>query len=119
MKDLIFDLPAPISTNELFRNVPKVGRVKTTKYKHWQEEAGWIINAANKGRETYFGPVHVIIYVTDKWRGDLDNAQKSVLDSIQNFHVIKNDSQVTKITAERANIKGVRVIVRAAESEAA
>ena len=118
MKELIFDLPKPISTNDLFRNVAKVGRVKTTNYKHWLEEAGWIINTAKRGQEMYFGPVSVVIYLSDKWRGDGDNCVKSIFDAIEAAGVIKNDRQVIEHSVKRANIKGVRVIVRAAESEA-
>lgn len=44
-----FRLPAPPSTNNLYRNVSRKGRVKTAAYKAWCEYAGWDVKAQWNG----------------------------------------------------------------------
>lgn len=107
----VFDLPKPISTNELFRN-GKGGRYKTARYVTWLRGAGWMIKAHTPKIRQLREPCEAHIYVTSKWRGDLDNALKGLLDSMQEFGVVLNDKLITKITIERAEIEGCRVAIR-------
>lgn len=112
------DLPRPLSTNNLFFNTKK-GRVKTREYCTWINSAGWEIKARSPKLTQLRDPCEVHIYVTTKFRGDLDNSAKCVLDALQAFGVILNDKLVCKLTLERAEIEGCRVAVRAIRAEAA
>lgn len=115
----VFDFPKPVSTNALFFNRRGGGRAKTKEYCTWLRAAGWAVKAKQPKPKQLREPCEVHLYVTDKWKGDIDNASKCCLDALQEFGVILNDKLVTRLTVERANVEGVRVIVRPFQAEAA
>lgn len=114
----VFDFPRPISTNALFFN-RRGGRTKTKEYCTWLRAAGWAVKTKQPKAKQLREPCEVHLYVTDKWKGDIDNASKCVLDALQEFGVILNDKLVTRLTVERAAVEGVRVVVRPFQAEAA
>lgn len=107
----VIDLPRPLSTNNLFFNT-KRGRVKSNEYVTWIRAAGWNIKAHTPKIKQLREPCEVHLYVTTKFRGDIDNSAKCVLDALQEFGVVLNDKLVTKLTIERADVEGVRVAIR-------
>ena len=110
-----FDLPKPVSTNNLYYTAQKTGkRHKTARYCTWLREAGWMIRAASPKVRQITGACEVSLTLSRSWRGDIDNI-KCVLDAMQNFGVILNDKQVERITIERADIEGCRVSIRPIE----
>lgn len=103
MTGYVFEIVSPPSVNNLFRNVPGKGRVRTERYKIWLQAARWdVLLDCNKPRqiETLTGPVEISIDL-GKSRGDIDNRAKPVLDLLVNTHVIRDDSQVQLLVIAR------------------
>lgn len=93
----------------MFANANGVGRVKTSKYKAWREEAGWMLRAARpKG---VHGRVRVELTVSNEYGGDLDNCIKAVLDVLQAVGIVVNDRQVKVLFAQYGAVAGMRVAV--------
>ncbi len=89
-----FHLPIPPSVNELFRNVPGKGRVKTQVYNDWRAHALTSI------RMQQLTPIdgHVLIRLNVEMAGnraDLDNRVKAIFDAIVEAKIIRDDSLVT------------------------
>lgn len=97
---MLVRLPVPPSVNAMYRNVPKVGRVKTADYKAWLNHAGTLLNLA---RVTPFGKMRVELglMIPQRVKGDLDNRIKAVQDLLVAHKIIDDDTQVWKIVAER------------------
>jgi Holliday junction resolvase RusA-like endonuclease len=87
-------LPVPISTNNLFRNVEKIGRVATSDYKAWQKNAAQRL-AAQRPLPAFALPVDIVLLVGEKGVGEMDsdNAAKAFLDALVKAKVIRNDSK--------------------------
>lgn len=87
-------MPPPISTNHLFRNVEKVGRVATSHYKAWQRDARDRLQAQRPLPE-FIKPVSITIFVGEKAVGDMDsdNTAKAYLDAIVKAKIIKDDNR--------------------------
>ena len=83
-------VPVPPSTNSLYRNVPKVGRVKSGAYKAWREEAGWRLNGQRPPQLK--GEVKIDFSVPRNNQRDLDNEQKAILDLLVEMRVIERDN---------------------------
>jgi crossover junction endodeoxyribonuclease RusA len=92
-------LPMPPSTNNLFVNVPKRGRVPSGRYRQWKTAAGLMLNVQRPHR--VIGSVRVLIYVPEKTRGDIDNRVKAVLDLLVAHGVIEDDKHVHSLTIAR------------------
>lgn len=90
----------PISVNAAYRNVPKIGRVKTTKYKNWQKDVGAQLSI--QGLEKVCGEVEVSIFCRrpDKRKRDIDNLVKAVLDLLVAHNLIEDDRNVVKVSAQ-------------------
>lgn len=108
-------LPKPPSTNNLFVNVPRRGRVISNEYDAWREAAGWDLVSARPGKIK--GQVSVEIAVEDKGNRDLDNCSKAILDLLVTHGVIEGDSRkyVRNINLHWEDIEGVRITVKAEE----
>lgn len=104
------EFPAPISTNALFRNVAGSGRVKTSQYRAWIEDAGWRIVMAKPCRIMGAAEVHILI--SNASRIDADNAAKAVLDVLTKHQVIEDDRRVRKLTIEFGDTPSQLVSVR-------
>lgn len=119
---IIVDLPMPPSANRIWRS--NRGRVHRSKeYSAWRDAAYWLIRRATNGAQMV-GPVHVLIDISHKGRGDADNKIKPVLDALVHALAIGGDDKkhVWSVTAEWAapekQIEGVRVYVASASNPA-
>lgn len=111
-----FALPAPISTNALFTNVPGKGRVVSKAYAAWKREAAQLL-MAQRARPIE-PPYRVSLTIPAEWRGDLDNAAKAPLDALQAAGVIRDDRLVSALAiARHAGGKGISAIVEHAGTE--
>lgn len=108
------DLPRPISNNDLWRPNGRGGIRCTDVYKAWKEEAGYCINAMRLGAVK--GPYALTLRVSEKWRGDLGNAEKAVSDLLQEHQIIENDRLCQRLLVERASVPGLSVLVASTSS---
>ena len=93
-------LPWPISVNRAYRNVPKVGRVKTEALRKWIEEAGRHLHLQQiSSFETMLGRLKLTIHANppDKRRRDYSNIIKVVEDLLKEWEVYKDDSQIKDV----------------------
>lgn len=85
-----FEITTPPSTNELYSNAPKVGRIKTQKYKAWISTiSGELLIQRVKPQKS---PVSIHVTVPKNNRRDLDNYLKPILDAMSGFKVIEGDT---------------------------
>lgn len=105
-------LPRPPSVNSLFFNKPGKGRVKTSEYRAWRIEAGWMLEMQKP--QAIKGPVRVEYLVEDKGKTDLGNLEKAITDLLVSHGLIEGDGRevVRRIAMEWAQIDGVRVTVK-------
>jgi len=81
----------PPTLNNLFANVPGVGRVATKEYRLWQAEASLLLLSQRPGRiEGRFRAV-LTFRRPDNHRRDLDNLAKPVLDALVKAGAIDGD----------------------------
>lgn len=85
-------IPTPPSVNSLYRNVPKIGRVKTKGYMTWLNVAVPILRAEIPRID---GSVAVFLQVSDKHTGDIDNRIKAALDALVTAERIQGDDKRT------------------------
>lgn len=102
-------LPLCPSTNELFANVPKVGRVKTGRYRTWLQAAGWSVNAARL--KPIKGAVAVTIALPIAMPGDIDNRAKGALDLLVRHALIEDDRHVHALTLRRCLVGDAKEMV--------
>lgn len=106
------DLPAPISSNAIWRNVVIGGKPRTLKskaYLQWISDAGAMLNAQRPGMIE--GHYALTVTVTNKSRIDLDNTIKAVNDLLQSQGVVTNDRLCEEISVRRGNVSGMSVLV--------
>lgn len=99
MQEVRYTLPFPPSVNTLFRNLPKGGRVKTTRYKEWINKAAGIFDTQPHKR--IHGDnleLNIMLYRPDKRKRDLDNYLKALLDFLVTTKVIDDDSCINWIS---------------------
>ena len=87
-------LPGPISTNNLFVNVPGKGRSISPEYRAWKIRAAQCL-AADLHLPRYALPVDITLFVGEKDVGnmDSDNTAKAYLDALKKAKVIHDDSR--------------------------
>ena len=87
-------LPAPISTNHLFVNVPGRGRSMSSEYKAWKKVAAQCLGA-QAPLPRYALPVEITLYVGENGVGnmDSDNTAKAYIDALKTARVIHDDSK--------------------------
>ena len=92
-------LPVPPSVNAMYRNVLRVGRVKTAAYKTWQAEAlQTAIAHGAKGQITGAYAIHIEIDRPDiKRRRDLGNYLKAIEDFCVAARYVADDSLCQRI----------------------
>lgn len=109
---VLIDLPLPPSVNQLYRNAPGRGRVKTDRYKTWINAAGWELKSQRPRRLSGSYALTMLCERKDKRRRDLGNLIKAVEDLLVTHHVVEDDSRCEKIALEWSPvIKGCRVFV--------
>lgn len=109
---IVVTLPVPPSVNALFFNAKK-GRVRTSIYNDWRNEAGWMLKQQKAKAIT--GPVSIAYQVEDKGRFDLGNIEKAITDLLVTHGMIEGDDRavVRKISMEWVSgISGCRVTVK-------
>lgn len=108
---------APPSLNNIYVNIPKIGRVKSSRYKTWRSAAGWDIKAAiGPSFETYTCPVVLDLTVEKpRNRSDISNRIKAVEDLLTEMGVIADDSLVMEVRARWGQVKGARIELRPAD----
>lgn len=105
----------PPSTNGLYANVPKRGRVRSERYRSWSNVAGWELKRQRPG--TIKGHVALTIEVErkDARRQDVSNRIKAVEDLVVEHGIIEDDSLVTKVEAEWTDGPGCKITIRPSE----
>jgi Holliday junction resolvase RusA-like endonuclease len=78
MNRICITLPKPPTVNQLYRNVPRKGRVRTEHYNRWRQHAGWLVQAERfrpiNGRYRFCLEIH------EDDPADVDGRVKAVLD---------------------------------------
>lgn len=85
-------LPFPPPLSACFSNVPGKGRVPTSRYKKWTEEALWTIRAQKPRKHAGEVSVSVGLVAPDKRARDAGNLDKAICDVLVKAGVIKDDS---------------------------
>jgi crossover junction endodeoxyribonuclease RusA len=112
---IVIDLPFPPSVNHYYRHVGP--RILISR--EGREYRGCVCAiVARMGIRGVTAPleipldVRIEVFPPDRRRRDLDNLQKSLLDSLQHAGIYRDDSQVSRLTVERlAVIRGGRITV--------
>jgi Holliday junction resolvase RusA-like endonuclease len=94
-------LPRPPSVNQLYRNVPNVGRVKTAAYKSWIQAAGWILKAMHR-KPRIEGKYWLLVEVGPT-RADIDNLFKAMNDLLQSHEIVTNDNKAEDLRIKRSD----------------
>lgn len=116
---MTLSLPFPPTTNNLFRNVPGKGRVKSDAYKKWLAEAAWLVRQQRPTPILGSYSLAIVADRPDRRARDLDNLTKAVGDLLKHAGVITDDHLAKSIVlawsdAEPKKPGGVRVTVVAA-----
>lgn len=115
MTTVRLELPRPPSANNLYRNVPGKGRVRSNEYKRWQQQAGWVLQAARPGALQGAVMVHYLVPdPRDRRRRDIDNLAKPLTDLLVKHGVIEDDSLLRAVTLEYGDTETVVATVEAA-----
>lgn len=105
-------LPAPISTNDIWRAFVRNGRatnIKSKKYRDWIIDAGKVLEAQAPGCVP--GRYSLRIKVPKKCRIDLDNCVKCVGDLLQEHRVIENDRYMDELIVSRGDDESMNVMI--------
>jgi Holliday junction resolvase RusA-like endonuclease len=111
---LIISLPVPPSSNMAYRNVPGIGRVKTSDHRAWKREAGIIakLQYRQQGSPAIEKPYRMLIKVNINRRGDIMNREKLLTDLLVELGIIPDDCWCDEITIYRSNaIPGCEVVI--------
>jgi Holliday junction resolvase RusA-like endonuclease len=102
-------LPPPISTNNLFANVPGRGRIVTKDYLAWKRHAAQTI-FAQRPLLRIVGPVAVTFFVGEVGIGqmDSDNTAKAYLDALVKAQVIRDDKRSVVRQSRAVWVPGLR-----------
>lgn len=100
---LALTLRLPPSVNALYRNVARVGRVKTAAYRAWINAAHYSIIAQASPPRLVEPPYYVAIRLPMRMRGDVSNRIKAIEDACVKAGVMVDDSRVYAVTVRRDN----------------
>lgn len=99
---------APPTTNTLYANAAKGGRVKSQRYRTWKVAAGWDIRQAKWSKVN--GPVLLDLTVKrTNSRSDISNRIKAMEDLLVDMEVIDDDRNVMEVRARWGDVEGCRV----------
>lgn len=112
----------PPSTNALYRNAPRVGRVKTRDYKTWLNAAGWQLKEQRVGHVS--GPYFLHLALArpkDKRRRDIDNRIKAASDLLVSLGITDDDAKAEdcRVFYDDTLAEGCVITVGSVEAEAA
>jgi crossover junction endodeoxyribonuclease RusA len=112
-KQVVVELPPPPSSNNLFLSRGR-RRVRTPRYRAWQEAAGWQLLVQRPGRIT--GPWQADITLPSGVRGDIDNRVKAILDLLVAHRIVADDKFCQRVSIEKTDeTESVLITVRAAK----
>lgn len=100
---VILTLPFPPTTNTLYVNVPRKGRVKSEGYKAWISAAGWELKLQRPAHVPGRYRLALTLTAPDRRARDADNLIKAVSDLLKAHDVIDEDSLAKSVTAEWAD----------------
>lgn len=107
----VITLPIPPSSNNMFINIPKRGRVKSGKYKAWTIAAGLLLNSQHPAPVR--GPVSIAIKVKRPTaNSDVDNRSKAVIDLLVQQNIIDDDRNVERVSIEWADVQSCEVVIQ-------
>ena len=91
-----FTIPTPPSANNLFRNIPGKGRVKS---RHYEDFVRMAVAAIRRQAVPHLAGHVIAIFGVERMsvQADIDNRLKAMLDAIVEAGVIEDDSLVTAI----------------------
>lgn len=94
------DCPIPPSLNRMWR-IGKRHVYKDPKVNRWRREFWycWIL-ARPKDFKTIDGPFVAEVLVSSKYKRDVDNNAKGIMDACQAVGIISNDGNARKVTQE-------------------
>lgn len=103
--------PMPPSTNRLFANVARKGRVRSRVYSDWSTEAGWALKA--QPRHSFPGDVELLFRIGPRdRRSDCTNRIKAAEDLLVEHGIVADDRFVVRATIEWADdVKGCEVTI--------
>ncbi len=95
--DLVFRLPLSPPVNNLYLNMPRVGRVKSKRYRAWEAAADqWYALQKLHVEPKVSGPYSCEI-VLPKVRGDIDGRPKAILDWCVSRNVTDDDKHLVRL----------------------
>lgn len=89
MNELV--MPFPPTTNNLYRNAGSRGRVKTSAYRLWLQEAALLLRAQRAPRVAGSYSLAITADRPDNRRRDLGNLEKAVSDCLVQAGVVEDD----------------------------
>ena len=99
-----FEIPLiPISVNAMYLNIHGRGRIKSPRYRVFEQECGQYIPKEFMNGDL---DVEVNFYFPTKRRADVDNFAKSLLDTLVKYRLMNDDSQIKRLTLEKFYDKG-------------
>lgn len=104
-----FDITVGPSVNTMYRNVPGVGRVKSSDYKKWLKAAEFDVLLQKLKQDKPIPPLCLTIRVPDsKGRGDISNRVKAIEDLLVRMRLVPddNDKIIRKLIVEVGAAKG-------------
>ena len=86
-------LPFPPSVNDMFLNNRGrgKGRIPSSAYRAWKEEAGWMLKAQHI--KPHIGSFRLVIQLDDRRNGDCDNRVKPLCDFLVTQGIIQGDQK--------------------------
>jgi Holliday junction resolvase RusA-like endonuclease len=107
-------LPFPPTVNNLFRNVPGKGRVRTGHYRLWLQEAALLLRAQRAPSLKGSYRLTISAVRPDNRRRDIANLEKAVSDCLVHAGVIEDDHMAQSILlmwSDSAPIKGGAITI--------
>ena len=104
-------LPPPISTNNLFSNIPGCGRIATTDYKAWKRQADQMLMLQARPRFTVPVFISLMLGEIDVGNMDSDNAAKAAIDCLKRALIIVDDSRRWVRSSRSTWVPGFRGMV--------
>src|SRR5215510_1967314 len=105
---IILTLPAPPTTNNLFINARRKGRVMSPHYRAWRHEAGWDVKGQRPGRIA--GEWEIDIALPAGLTGDLDNYAKPVCDLLVELGIVDDDKFCRRLSIAKAVTLGPVIV---------
>lgn len=101
----------PPTANHIYRTWGR-GRTKTPATRQWQERTAMVLSALWRREAVTADVVVDLVFITkDRRRWDIDNRFKALLDAIMMAKIIQDDSQIKRLTGERARGDETKTVV--------